>query len=79
MKLELDEHEQATLIGLLVEAIETSKLPSSPRLKSAKSILAKLGINYERYWTRSPEAGWRAERGSGEEAARVSPETEVTQ
>jgi hypothetical protein len=79
MKLELDEHEQATLIGLLVEAIETSKSPSSPRLKSAKSILGKLGIDNERYWTRSPEAGRRAERGSGEEEARVSPETEVTQ
>ena len=45
MNIELDEHEQATLIGLLVEVIETSKLPSSPRLKAALSILAKLGID----------------------------------
>ena len=44
MKIELDEHEQATLIGLLVEIIQTSRLPSSPRVKAAKSILAKLGI-----------------------------------
>jgi hypothetical protein len=45
MNIELDENEQATLIGLLVEVIETSKLPSSPRLKAALSILAKLGID----------------------------------
>jgi hypothetical protein len=44
MNLELDEHEQATLIGLLVEVIKTSQFPTSPRLKAAKSILAKLGI-----------------------------------
>lgn len=44
MNLELDEHEQAILIGLLVEVIETSTLPTSLRLKSAKSILAKLGV-----------------------------------
>jgi hypothetical protein len=44
VNIELDEHEQATLIGLLVEVIETSQLPTSPRLKAAKSILVKLGI-----------------------------------
>jgi hypothetical protein len=45
MNIELDEREQATLIGLLIEAIEASQLPRSPRLEAAKSILAKLGID----------------------------------
>ena len=44
MNIDLDESEQATLIGLLVEVIETSQLARSPRLEAAKSILAKLGI-----------------------------------
>lgn len=44
MNIALDEREQATLIGILVEIIETSLLARSPRLEAAKSILAKLGI-----------------------------------
>ena len=44
MDIELDEREQATLIGVLVEIIETTQLARSPRLEAAKSILAKLGI-----------------------------------
>ena len=44
MNIDLDESEQATLIGLLVEVIETSQLARSPRQEAAKSILAKLGI-----------------------------------
>ena len=44
MNIDLDEREQATLIGVLVEIIETSQLARSPRLEAAKSILAKLGI-----------------------------------
>ena len=44
MNLELDEREQATLIGLLVEVIETTVHARSPRSDAAKSILAKLGI-----------------------------------
>ena len=45
MNLDLDEREQATLIGVLVEVIETSQLACSPRLEAAKSILTKLGID----------------------------------
>ena len=45
MTVDLDEREQATLIGLLVEIIETSQVPRSPRLEAAKSILTKLGID----------------------------------
>ena len=45
MNIDLDEREQATLIGLLIEVIETSQLPRSPRLEAAKSILVKLGID----------------------------------
>ena len=44
MNLELDEREQATLIGLLVEVIETTQFARSPRVEAAKSLLAKLGI-----------------------------------
>ena len=44
MNLDLDEREQATLIGLLVEVIETTQFARSPRVEAAKSILAKLGI-----------------------------------
>lgn len=44
MNIELDEREQATLIGVLVEIIETTQLARSPRLEAAKSILTKLGI-----------------------------------
>ena len=44
MHLELDEREQATLIGLLVEVIETTQHARSPRSDAAKSILSKLGI-----------------------------------
>jgi hypothetical protein len=45
MNIELDEREQATLIGLLIEVIETSQLARSPRLEAARSILTKLGID----------------------------------
>ena len=44
MNIELDEREQATLIGVLVEVIQTTQLARSPRLEAAKSILSKLGI-----------------------------------
>jgi len=44
MNLDLDEREQATLIGLLVEVIETTQFARSPRVEAAKSILSKLGI-----------------------------------
>jgi hypothetical protein len=45
MNIELDEREQASLIGLLIEVIETSQLARSPRLEAARSILTKLGID----------------------------------
>ena len=45
MNIDLNEREQATLIGVLIEVIETSQLARSPRLEAAKSILTKLGID----------------------------------
>ena len=45
MNIDLDEREQATLIGVLIEVIETSRLARSPRLEAARSILIKLGID----------------------------------
>jgi len=45
MNIDLNEREQATLIGVLIEVIEKSQLARSPRLEAAKSILTKLGID----------------------------------
>jgi hypothetical protein len=40
--LELDDDEKAALEALLTAEIETSRYPLSPRVKTAKAILAKL-------------------------------------
>jgi len=44
MNLDLDDAEQAALIRLLRGEVENTRYPLSPRLRTLRSILAKLGV-----------------------------------
>ena len=53
MNLDLDDAEQAALIRLLRGEVENTRYPLSPRLRTLRSILAKLGVETRRQATRS--------------------------
>lgn len=42
--LDLDDAERAALITLLADTIERDRFPLSPRIKTLRAILAKLGV-----------------------------------